>query len=312
MSEASAPVAAAPADAAPVVEAGSAQVVPEPAKGKASPAKAPQQSTKPELFEVKVDGKIIKMTRDEILQQASLGHAADRRFKEAAAMRKQAESVVGRMRDPKQVIAALQDPALGLDKNQIREAFEEWYAAEFIEPESLSPEQKKLREAEARLKKYEEDDKSREEEKQRAHQESLTTQAREQIQKQIIEALDVGKLPKTNFTLRRLAYWMERNRANGFNAPTEVLVGQVKNEINTSLRDLVEQSDGEVLVNLLGDNLIQKLRKYDLEQLRKMRSQPAAPAQDQSNAPKEDRHGRAITSSEVNQRLRNLQKTGKY
>jgi hypothetical protein len=271
-------------------------------------AQAPQ---KPELFEVKVDGKVIKMTRDELIQHASMGHAADRRFKEAAQMRKQAEAVIGKFRDPKQVIAALQDPALGLSKDQIREQFEEWYAKEFIEAEQLTPEQKKLREAEEKLRKYEEDEKQREQEKIKAQQEAMTAEAREQVQKQIIAALEESGLPKTNFTLRRLAFWMARNNAMGFEATPAQLATQVRNEFNTSMRDMVEAADGDVLISLLGDNVIKKLRKYDLEQLRKLR-QPqggSVPIESESNEPKRDR---PLTSAEVQDRIRAMQRTGRY
>lgn len=316
MSEAAAPAVAA-TPSAPATEAGASPVVDNqesasPGQKQAAPkAPAPAQS-KPELFDVKVDGKVIKMTRDELIQHASMGHAADRRFKEAAQMRKQAESVIGRLRDPKSVISALQDPALGLSKNQIREQFEEWYAKEFIEPESLTPEQRKIREYEAKLQKYAEDERSREEEKRNNEQEAMTSEARETLQKQIIEALDTSGLPKTNFTIRRLAYWMQRNQSNGFDAPMEVVVGQVRNELNSSLRDMVEASDGEVLIKLLGDNIIQKLRRYDLDQLRKLRNggqAPAAQPTDDNPAPKFDR---PPTSAEVTERIRQMQRTGRY
>lgn len=320
MSETAA-VAAAPS--APATEAGASPVIDQTQdagdqqaqaseKAQAQPKAKPAPKAAAELFELKVNGKTVKMTKEELIQHASMGHAADQRFKEAAQMRKQAEAVIGKLRDPKSVISALQDPALGLSKDQIREQFEEWYAREFIEPESLTPEQKKLREAEAKLKKYEEDEKARAEEKLKNEQEAMTTQAREQLQGQIIEALETSGLPKTNFTIRRLAYWMQRNQANGFDAPIDVVVGQVRNEINSSLRDLVEASDGEVLIKILGDGVIQKLRKYDLEQLRKMRGQGGAQVQSVQEGPEPTPRSERPTSSDVNQRIRELQRTGRY
>lgn len=321
MSETAAPAPAAAAPASSAAANTTAPTTPPDRGSPGTPSKAPQgsdpsaqpakSSSAPELFDVKVDGKIVKMTRDELIQHASMGHAADRRFKEAAAMRKQAEAVIGKLRDPKSVITALQDPALGLTKEQIREQFEEWYAREFIEPEQLTPEQRKLREAEERLKRYEEMEKQQEEQKRKEHLESLTAKAREEIQAQIMEALETSDLPKTNFTIRRLAYWMERNRANGFDAPTSLLVSQVKNEFNSTLRDMVAQSDGDVLIKILGDDVIQKLRKYDLEQLRKLRQQPAPQAQE-PQVPQTQRDERPLTSADVTQRIRELQKTGRY
>lgn len=276
-------------------------------------AQAPKAAPSAELFEVKVDGKVIKMTRDELIQHASMGHAAQKRFQEAAQLRKQTEAVVGKLRDPKSVIQALQDPALGLNKDQIREAFEEWYSREFIEPEQLTPEQRKLREAEDKIRKFEEAEKSRAEEKRKAEEEAMTSQAREQLQNQIIEALDTGSLPKTNFTVRRLAYWIQRNHANGFDAPTEVLVSQVKNEFNQNMRDMVEASDGDVLIKLLGDSIIQKIRKYDLDQLRKTRQGgqvTTTQVQEETRARGDGRE--PLSSADVNERLRQLQRTGRY
>ncbi len=274
--------------------------------------KAPAQSAaQPEVFELKFNGKKIKLTRDEIMQHASLGLASDERFREGANLKKQAESVIGRLKDPKGVIAALQDPALGLSKDQIKVAFEEWYAREFIDPEKLSPEQLKLRDAEDKIKKYEDADKSREDEKRKAHMDSLTAKAREEIQAQIIEALDTGKLPKTNFAMKRLAYWIERNSANSFDAPTAVLVAQVKKDIDTNLREMVQASDGESLISILGDEIIQKVRKYDLEKLKASRASRSAPintsTHTEPSAPRE-----RSEPVDVAAKLRELQRTGRY
>jgi hypothetical protein len=300
---------AAPAAVAAATPAATPAIPGESATEKANPETV---KAEPKLYEVKVNGKTQKFTEEELISRASMSEAAQQRFNEAAQMRKQAESLIGRMRDPKQVIQVLQDPALGLSKDQIREQFEEWYASEFIEPEKLSPEQKKLKEAEQKLKRYEEEEKARQSEKEKAEQEAMTQQAREALQSQIIEALDTGGLPKTNYTVRRLAYWIQRNNANGFEAPTSLLVSQVKNEFNSTLRDMVESSDGEVLVKLLGDNIVQKLRRYDLEQLKKMRSQGSVSSQAPQETASRSNDTRPLTQAEINARIREMQRTGKY
>ncbi len=263
-------------------------------------------------YEVKVNGKVRRYSEDEMVARARMADAADERFNEAAKIRKQAEAVIGRIRTPEQMMEALLDPSLGLTKDEVKAQFEAWYEREFIEPDKLTEPEKKLREAEAKLKKYADDDKKREAAKTQAEQDDMTAKARGEIQKQIIEALETNSLPKTNFTVRRLAYWIQRNQQNGFNAPVSLLVSQVRNEFNSSIRDMVESSDGDALVQLLGDGIIQKLRKYDLEQLRKLRgggqtaADPGTPA-DPSKPPE-----RALTSSEVTARLRELQRTGRY
>lgn len=313
MSEAAAPAAAPSSSAAATTPSATESVGSEAPAAAAAPAAPETKPAPPKHWELKVNGKTKKFTEEELISRASLAEAAQERFSEAAKMRRQAEAVIGRIRDPKNVISALQDPALGLSKDQIREAFEEWYSKEFIEPESLTPDQKKVREAEAKIKKYEEAEKAREAETLKTQQDAMTTQARERVQTQILEALESGKLPKTNFTIRRLAYWMQRNHANGFDAPTSVLISQVRNEATSSLRELVDASDGEVMIQLLGENIIQKLRKYDLEQLRKSRGQPSSVASEATpGSATPPQSERPPTSAEVNQRIRQLQKTGRY
>jgi hypothetical protein len=287
------------ADPAPATQAGS------------SPAKPPEAQN-PRTYELKVNGKVQKLTEEELIARARMGEAADQRFNEAAKLRKETEAHLGRLRDPEQVMDALLDPKLGYTKEQIRAKFEEWYEREFIEPEKLTEDQKKLREAEARLKKYADEDKQRAEAKTKAEQEQLTEKARGEIQSQIIEALDSGALPKTNFTVRRLAYWIQRNQANGFNAPTSLLVSQVRNEFTASMRDMVEASDGEKLIQLLGDGIVQKIRKYDLEQLKKLRGGGGITPTEGEPSATDEKRDRPLTSAEVTQRLRNLQRTGRY
>lgn len=271
---------------------------------------------KPELYEVRANNKTLKLTLDELRQRASLATAADERFQSAAKMMKQVEGLTSKLKNPDQVIQALMDPSLGLSKEQVRSSFEKWYASEFIDAEQnkdgtpLTPEQRELREYKAKVQAFEEEKKKLAEQDVTRQREEMVAQSREELQKTLIDALETGKLPKTNFTLRRLAYWVERNQQNGFDAPIDVLVGQVKNEAKY-LREMAEASEGEQLVELLGDTILKKLRSYDLEQLRKMR---ATPQQDtrQIQTQATPQRTEKISSSEVNRRLKNLQKTGRY
>lgn len=300
---------------------------PTPAQGGANPGQASTQGQSPgqskpdapktppapaKVWEVKINGKVQKVSEQELLSMASMGGAANEKFNEAAKLRKQAEQALGRVKDPKQMIAALQDPALGLTKDQIREAFEEWYAKEYIEPEKLTPEQRKLKEAEERIKRFEDAERERNEANQKSQEESMTAQAREAIQNQIVEAIEQHGLPNNKFTIRRIAHWMRQNHANGFNAPTEILVNQVRGELNQVIRDLVESSDGDVLIKLLGDGVVQKLRRYDLDQLKKSRGQgqTQAPSSSESQSPGRRPQERAKTTSEVTSKIRELQRNG--
>lgn len=302
---------AAPASAPATEASAPAAVESSPGTVKAPPATAaPAKAAPPKLYEVKVNGKVQKFTEEQLIAKASQSEASDQKFQEAAQMRKQNEAMLGRFKDPTKLMDALQDPSLGLSKDQIREALEAWYSREFIEPEKLSPAEKRAREAEDKLKKYEQQEKDAETKKLQDAEDQRTAEARTEIQNQIIEALETSDLPRTNFTIRRLAYWMSRNRDMGFDAPTSVLVERVRNDYNTNLREMVQKSDGETLIKLLGDDIVTKIRKYDLGELRKTRG-GGTPPPSQDPAPT-NKTNTSLSSAEVNQRLRELQRTGKY
>lgn len=257
----------------------------------------------PELFEVKIDGKVVKMTREEVVRAASLGSAAQKRFAEASELTKKAEGVLSRMRDPKQAIAFLQDPALGLDKAQIRTEFENWYKKEFIDREEMSPAERRAVDAEAKLKEHEDRIARDKEQADREAEEKTDATTRANIQKEVIEILETSGLPKTRFTATRVIYWTRLNETNKFGLSNEQIVAKVQQESRGIFDSMVQNSDGEVLAKLLGEDTLKKVRRYDLERLKAKRAtlsgkptetEPAEPAK-----PREK-----IRMSDVNRRMR--------
>lgn len=268
------------------------------------------KSAKPdtEYFDVPSNGKIRRMTRAEIIAAASHGDAAQEKFREAAQMRKDAEGFMSKIRNPKEMMKLLQDPKLGLNQQEVRAEFENWYAETYIKREQMTPEQRELADAKTRLKDYEDRELSAKEQKQKEEDDALDNQTREQLQKEIIELLDSSGLPRTKFTARRIAYWMRVNSSQKINAPKELIISQVKHEIRENVSSMVESSDGDVLVNLLGEGTVKKLRKYDLDRLRAKRNLPnpeGTPSREQAEPRKK------ITYAEVNRRMSRLRMGGK-
>lgn len=269
-----------------------------------SPA-APQQASPQtqEMFEVKVNGRTVKMTRQEVLDSASMSHAANDKFNEAKKQRSEVDRIISSAK--KNPIEALMDPALGLTKDQVRDAFEKWYAKEFIEPDTLNADQKQLRAAEERLRKYEEKEKENKQKEETDAQEKMTTQQREYLQGQIIEALDKSNLPKTPQTVSRIAFYMRQNLMNGWDAPMDMIVRQVQKERQESFRSEAQASTVEQVIDLLGEDFVNKIRKHDLEQLRKKRELPPVDSSAQQRRSDSNDSVR-ISSAEVNRRLRDM------
>jgi hypothetical protein len=258
------------------------------------------QTSSPEIFEVKVNGKTLKMSRDEVIAHAQMSHAAQARFEEAARTRKSVDKIISTAKN--NPIQALMDPELGLTKDQIRDAFEKWYTQEYIEPESLTPEQRKSKEMERELEKYRTSEKEMREKMEREQQEKLTATQREYLQNQIIEAMDKSGLPRTKFFAQRMAFYMRENLRQGWDAPLDLIVSQVKKEHQERNAEISKDATVEQLVEMFGEDVINKIRRHDLEQLRKRRQFP------QTSSQSVDGYGNTekTSMSEVNKRLREI------
>jgi hypothetical protein len=275
-----------------------------------APATTQSNSTAPasaakvaeELFDVPVDGKIVKMTRAEMIKEASLAKGAHKRFEDAAKMRREAEGLLSRLRDPKEAIKLLNDPKLGLDKKQIQSAFEEWYQDTVIKPSEMSPAERRAAEAEARVAEYERKEKEEKERLEAEQNEKLDAQTVQEIQKEVVSLMEQSGLPKTRFTAARLAHWIRINESQGLNAGPDLILRQVKKEMHDVTQSLVSASDGDVLVNLLGEETVKKIRAHDLARIRARRQQGENKVVAQEDKPPQERE--KITVQEWKKRLR--------
>ncbi len=297
---------------APVQNAAPTQNTP-PAQGGNTP---PAQSQKaehvkaPEEFEeIKVNGKTVKLTKQELRDRASMSFAAQQKFDEAAKMRKEYESKTEKYsKDPLQ---AFLDHANSLPPEQRRKLIEDYYMREYIEPESLTQDQKKIKEYEARLKKFDEDEKQKKEDDEKTAQEKLTAHEREHLQGQIIEAMEKSGLPKTKFFVSRMAFYMSQNATNGWDAPIDMIVKQVKNERQSIFSDIVQGSSVDQLIEMFGEEGINKIRAHDLKNLREKRQAKTPEYSNAGTGRQSENSGDKVSSSEVNRRLRDM-RLGKF
>ena len=94
---------------------------------------------------------------------------------------------------------------------------------------------------------------------------------------------------------------------NGWDAPMEMIISQVKKERLESIRDEVSNSNAEQIIDMFGEDLINKIRQHDLKQLRDRRNLPTF---DSGKGPRGGGTGpmdsERLTSREVNQRLKDI------
>lgn len=222
-----------------------------------------------EMFEVKVNGKAIKMTKQEMMDRASLAEAAQQKFEEASKIRKKYESREEIYK--KNRMQAFLDATADMTPEKRRETLESYYSENYIEADAMSEEQKQIKAYKAKLAKYEQEEKEKLELAEKTEAEKQTTEQRQHLQTQIIEAIDKSGLPKSKEVVKKIAFYMRQNLMNGWDAPMDLIIRQVKNERQSTYRDDLENSTAEQIIEIFGEGLITKIRQYDLKQLRDRR-----------------------------------------
>lgn len=222
-----------------------------------------------EKYEIKVNGKTKLVGRDELIRLAQISEAATERFESASQKERKAQQIIDQARQ--NPMAALLDPALGLSKEQVRASMEEWYNREFIEPELLTEDQRKykaLSEENAMYRKLQQEEMKR---TQQAANEKAEAEYTEHFQKQIIDAMEQYKLPKTKSSVKRIAFYMRQALANGWEAPMDLIIQRVKEDRRTE-DDEINEYSYEDIVDRFGEEFVKKVIAENLKRLRDKRA----------------------------------------
>lgn len=224
-------------------------------------------------LKLKIDGQEQEFPEHEVIARAQKAAAADKRFQEAMTARQQAEALVNLLKSD--FTKLIDDPRLNIPEEQKRKMMEEWYKRKYIDPEILTPEQKKQREMEMELQRYREQEANNKKQAEQKAIKDLEDYHRENYQKVIIGALQTEGIPKTEFTVKRMADLMAKNLQMGLDLTPEHLATLVREDYMNEIKALFGASDGETLMKLVGDDFTNKIRRADLERLRA--GQPQVP-----------------------------------
>jgi hypothetical protein len=266
------------ATGSPAPDAGGASPKPgeEPKPGEsAAQTAARKKKYKVEGAEVEVDLADEK-SLDVLIQK---GLAADRRFTEASKFRKDSEALLSALqRDPMAVLARVAK----MNGGDARKIVEDWLYKEHVQLESLSPEEKERELEKRELQQRREQDKVREEQAKAAKHEEAVKLYRGHYEKEVIQALQDGGLPKTPRTVERMAHYILDARKAGVKLSAKDVLPLVRQDYEQEFRELMGPMNGDVLAGLLGDNVMKKIRDHDLAKLRGPNGQfvpPVAPEQ---------------------------------
>lgn len=239
----------------------------------------PQAAEMAELYKkkvkVKVDGQDMELPIEELMKGYSTRQGAMKRFEEAAKIRKQAEGFVEQLlTDPKAVLSHPKFAEKGFNLRQFAESI----LKEEIEREMLSPEELQQREKDRELEELRaERDKGKKTQEQQQY-ENHKKAAEAKFSTKFQEALETAKLPKSPFTLKRMAEYQRQALRAGYELSAGELGDLVREEFQKEVTETFGHLDAEQIIAVFGEDTAKKIREYDLK-----RVQQPAMQQQQSN-----------------------------
>jgi hypothetical protein len=233
-------------------------------------AEAPKAKPDFEPVKLKLGDQEIEVTSlDQLTKIAQKGLGAERKFQEAANIRKSAEQLVATLKD--NPIEILRHPAL---RDKMLEAAQELIFEQIQSEQMTAEERARLQEREEleRYRRGEQERKAQEETKQR---EELKNKYRQDYERQFIDALNAGGIPKSDWAVTRMAQYMRQALQQGMsNVTPQDVAHLVKKDWQQAQADLYGQLDGDKLIEMLGPNIAEKIRKADVAKLTSKRPQP--------------------------------------
>jgi hypothetical protein len=206
----------------------------------------------------------VELTEAELIRRAQLGLGADEKFQEAAQMRKSAEALFEAIK--KDPIAVMKH--MGLNVRDLTEG----YLAKELQDEMKDPQVRELEDLRA-FKKAQEDAKAN------ADKENMTKSQQAEFQQhmqrtakeydtKISQVLADSNLPKTPYTVKRVAELLKNALTKGYDLDVNTAVDMVREGYMGDFKALFGGLKGEQLVKFLGDDVLKEMRQHDLARIK--------------------------------------------
>lgn len=239
----------------------------------------------PRKLKAKVDGQEVEIDEQEAIRDYERRAASHKRFEEAAKIRKEAEEILNLPK--KDLRKFLREQGVTMD------ALTDILAKE-IEESSLSPEQRAQMEREAKLQEYEERDRKAEQEKEAEKDAEQDQKNKAHFDKKVFEALKDTGLSKDPYTVRSAALFIKSCLKAGFEPDADEIREAIEGRVQNDYKSQVTSRKGKDLIEWLGEDTVNEIRRYDLERLRTKRTPdqqeiPKAKAPEPKNTKKLDK-----------------------
>ena len=143
----------------------------------------------------------------------------------------------------------------------------------------MTPEQKRIAEYEAKLKKYEQDDAQRKEQETKSRSEQEYAKEVQRLDTELAEAFSKSGLPRSKFYLQQavavmsndLTRYQTEMERDGFASrdplSAEEALGIVKQSVPNHIKETLSQMDVSQIRQLLGSDVLDKIRQDDIQRV---------------------------------------------
>lgn len=256
-------------------------------EGKEAPAaKKADEKPQPKKYRLpKDDGGEEEVDEAEVKRRIVHSREANKRMEEAALARRQMEQFIEQFsEDPIGLLEHLaQMKKLKHDPIELMEQ----RLAKHYQRQLMTPEQITAEENERKAKAYEEWQQQQVKAAEEAKLAEAVRHYSEDYDNKITAVLNASGLPKTTGAVKRVAALMEVAIQKGYEPDLNYIVEKVKSEYHGDTKSLYAQMSGDELIQHLGEEIANKIRKADLARLRQIKQQEPPKEAPKPRAPKE-------------------------
>jgi|LakMenEpi03Aug12_release.lakeMendotaPanAssembly.Ray.scaffolds.fasta_scaffold553019_1 hypothetical protein len=243
-----------------------------------------------EEFNLKVNGKEIKervnlKDRERITRALQMEKAAQQAFQERSITARQLEEIQGDVQEfleqfTSNPLSVVMSPEFNLTKEQKRELAEA-ILREDLENSQKSPEQLALEETKRRYEELLAEKEALEEERRSAERQRLEQEAAIQLESEIVQAIEVGELPKSTYISKKLADLAYIAYSNGIDLPIADLIPFVKQQYKKDIAEMLGILSDDEVEMLVSKDRIRQIRNKQIQAVKPKENAPKSPLKTQ-------------------------------
>lgn len=253
---------------------------------------AEQQKLQEEVeeFVLKVNGKEIKekvnlRDKDRITKALQMEKAAQQAFQERAITAKQLQEVQQDVQEflqqfTENPLSVVMSPEFNFTKEQKR-ALAEAILREDLEDSQKTPEQREYEETKKRYEELLAEKEALEQERRAQEQARLEQEAAIELEQEIVQAIEVGSLPKSTYISKKLADLAYIAYSNGIDLSMQDLIPFVKQQYKKDIAEMLGLLNDDEVEALVSKERIRAIRNKQIQAVKPKDASPKSPLKTQ-------------------------------